>query len=147
MQRCHAAIVIGELEIGLNYSDVYSSKAGLCLHSVSASSFVYLAVTYGDVPGHNHFINFHGENCARLSFEQSAFGWKYAPSPLMLTVAPLLFFDPVTQVQELHKVFVDQIACKTRCQAFSSKLNRQLQDSNLLVSSHFHRHVLALDQR
>jgi hypothetical protein len=147
MQRCHAAIVIGELEIGLNYSDVYFSKAELCLHSVSAPSFVYLAVTYDDVPGHNHFINFHGENCVRLSCDQSAHGWKYAPSSLMLTVAPLLFFDPVTQVQELHKVFVDQIACKTRWDAFSLKLKEQLQDSNLLVSFHFHCHVLALDQR
>jgi hypothetical protein len=65
----------------------------------------------------------------------------------MLAVAPLLFFDPVTQVQELHKVFVDYISYKTRWDAFSSKLKTQLQDSNLLVSSHFHRHVLALDQR
>jgi hypothetical protein len=147
MQRCHTAIVIGELEIGLNHSDVHFSKAGLCLHSVSAPSFVYLDITYGDVPGHNHFINFHGESCVRLRCDQSAHGWKYAPSPLMLAVAPLLFFDPVTQVQELHKAFVDQIACKTRWDAFSLKLKEQLQDSNLLVSSHFHCHVLALDQR
>ncbi|KAG1717238.1 hypothetical protein EDB19DRAFT_1820418 [Suillus lakei] len=94
MQRCHAAIIIGE----------------------------------------NQFINFHGEDCVRLISEQTVHGWVYTPSLLMVVVAPLLFLDPVTQVQELHRVFVDEIASTARWNALSSKLKGQLQDSNLLAT-------------
>ncbi|KAG2741666.1 hypothetical protein P692DRAFT_20905832, partial [Suillus brevipes Sb2] len=83
---------------------------------------------------HNHFVNYHGEDCVRLMLEQSVHGWQYKPSPLMVILAPLLFFDPVAQVQELHKVFVDEVACTTRWNSFSSNLNGQLQDSNLLAT-------------
>ncbi|OJA21586.1 hypothetical protein AZE42_04111 [Rhizopogon vesiculosus] len=51
----------------------------------------------------------------------------------MVALAPLLFLDPVTKVQELHTIFVDMIACKSR-DAFTSKLKGQLQDSNLLAT-------------
>ncbi|KAG1753613.1 uncharacterized protein EDB91DRAFT_1333047 [Suillus paluster] len=83
---------------------------------------------------HNHFVNYHGEDCARLVVEQTVHGWAYKRSPLMVILAPLLFFDPVTQVRDLHKVFVDKMACTARWNAFSSKLNGQLQDSNLLAT-------------
>jgi len=49
----------------------------------------------------------------------------------------LLFFGPATQVQELHKIFADQIARTSRWNAFNSKLKGQLQDSNILASSPF----------
>ncbi|KAG2134839.1 hypothetical protein DEU56DRAFT_738284, partial [Suillus clintonianus] len=101
---------------------------------VSVLSFVYLAAIYGTFEGHNHFVNYHGEDCARLVVEQTVHGWAYKRSPLMVILAPLLFFDPVTQVRDLHKVFVDRIACTARWNAFSSKLNGQLQDSNLLAT-------------
>jgi hypothetical protein len=55
----------------------------------------------------------------------------------MVLVAPLLFLDPVTQVQELHRVFVDEIASSARWNALNSKLKGQLQDSNLLVNLPF----------
>ncbi|KAG1763473.1 hypothetical protein EDD22DRAFT_846404 [Suillus occidentalis] len=86
------------------------------------------------VIGHNHFVNYHGEDCARLAVEQTVHGWAYKRSPLMVILTPFLFFDPVTQVRDLHKVFVDRIACTARWNAFSSKLNGQLQDSNLLAT-------------
>ncbi|KAG2036829.1 hypothetical protein BDR03DRAFT_959040 [Suillus americanus] len=54
----------------------------------------------------NQFINFHGEDCARLISDKTVHGWEYAPSLLMVMVAPLLFLDPVTQVQELHRATV-----------------------------------------
>ncbi|OAX31124.1 hypothetical protein K503DRAFT_870758 [Rhizopogon vinicolor AM-OR11-026] len=82
----------------------------------------------------NRFLNFHGEDCVRLSYEQTVHGWKYTPSWLMVVLAPLLFLDPVTEVQELHKIFVDMLACKSRWDAFTSKLKGQLQDSNLLAT-------------
>ncbi|OAX42640.1 hypothetical protein K503DRAFT_853864 [Rhizopogon vinicolor AM-OR11-026] len=40
----------------------------------------------------------------------------------------------MTEVQELHNIFVDMIACKSRWDAFTSKLKGQLQDSNLLAT-------------
>ncbi|KAG1763483.1 hypothetical protein EDD22DRAFT_501793 [Suillus occidentalis] len=83
---------------------------------------------------HNHFVNYHGEDCVRLMFEQSVHGWQYKPSPLMVILAPLLFFDPVAQVQELHKIFVDEVACTARWNVFCSKFKGQLQDSNLLAT-------------
>ncbi|KAG1729150.1 hypothetical protein EDB19DRAFT_2042391 [Suillus lakei] len=54
------------------------------------------------------------------TFTQNHFtvhNWAYKPSSLMVVLAPLLFFDPVVQVRELHKIFVDE-----------------LQDSNLLAT-------------
>ncbi|KAG1876175.1 hypothetical protein F4604DRAFT_1581264, partial [Suillus subluteus] len=82
----------------------------------------------------NQFINFHGENCVRLISDKTVHGWEYVPSLLMVVVAPLLFLDPVTQVQELHRVFVDEIASTARWNALSSKLKGRLQDSNLLAT-------------
>lgn len=83
---------------------------------------------------HNHFVNYHGENCVRLNFEKSVHHWTYKPSPLMVILAPLLFFDPVTQVQALHKIFVDEVAHTARWNAFCSNFKGQLQDSNLLAT-------------
>ncbi|OJA21578.1 hypothetical protein AZE42_04109 [Rhizopogon vesiculosus] len=82
----------------------------------------------------NRFLNFHGEDCVRLTCEQTVHGWKYTPSWLMVALAPLLFLDPVTEIQELHKIFVDMTACKSRWGAFTAKLKEQLQDSNLLAT-------------
>lgn len=52
----------------------------------------------------------------------------------MVILAPLLFFDPVTQVQALHKIFVDEVAHTARWNAFCSNFKGQLQDSNLLAT-------------
>lgn len=82
----------------------------------------------------NQFINYHGENCVRLISDKTVHGWTYTPSLLMVVVAPLLFWDPMTQVQELHRVFVDEIASTARWNALSSKLQGRLQDSNLLAT-------------
>ncbi|KAG2041263.1 hypothetical protein BDR03DRAFT_979675 [Suillus americanus] len=86
------------------------------------------------VIAHNHFLNYHGEDCVRLMFAKSVHGWTYKPSPLMVILAPLLFLDPVAQVQELHKIFVDEVAHTARWNAFCSNFKGQLQDSNLLAT-------------
>ncbi|KAG1739393.1 uncharacterized protein EDB91DRAFT_381128 [Suillus paluster] len=83
---------------------------------------------------HSRFLDFHGEDCARLIFGQTVHGWAYEPSLLMLILAPLLFLDPVTQVKELHNIFADRIACTPRWDAYTSKLRGQLQDSNLMAT-------------
>lgn len=83
---------------------------------------------------HNQFLNYYGENCVRLFADQTVHGWAYKLSPSMVILAPFLFFDCVTQVYELNRVFVDEVACTARWNIFTSKLNGQLQDSNLLAT-------------
>ncbi|KIJ07799.1 hypothetical protein PAXINDRAFT_139695 [Paxillus involutus ATCC 200175] len=83
---------------------------------------------------HAYFLNFHGEECARLNFDQTIHGWRYHPSWLMATCAPLLFMAPVTSVRSLHRIFVDEIASKAKWNTYINKLNSQLQDTNLLAT-------------
>ncbi|KAF9225844.1 hypothetical protein BS17DRAFT_729968 [Gyrodon lividus] len=83
---------------------------------------------------HNYFLNFHGEPCARLNFDQTIHGWRYHPSLLMTACAPLLFMAPVTNVRLLHKIFVDEISSRDKWNMFVNKLNSQLQDTNLLAT-------------
>ncbi|KAG1753603.1 uncharacterized protein EDB91DRAFT_1098826 [Suillus paluster] len=83
---------------------------------------------------HNHFVNYHGEDCARLIFEQTVHDTKYQTSLWMAILTPLLFFYPMAQIHELHKIYVDEIVCTGRWNVFSSKFKGQLQDSNLLAT-------------
>ncbi|KAG2042683.1 hypothetical protein BDR03DRAFT_1088430 [Suillus americanus] len=80
----------------------------------------------------NHFINSHGENCVRLAFEQAVH--PYAPSLLIVIIAPLLFLDPMALVRELHTIFVDNTPSSERWNTFNLNLNGQLQDSTLLAT-------------
>ncbi|KAF8842886.1 hypothetical protein BDN67DRAFT_925280 [Paxillus ammoniavirescens] len=82
---------------------------------------------------HTYFLNFYGEECARLSFDQTIHGWKYKPSWLMATCAPLLFMAPMTNVRSLHRMF-DGIASKDKRDSFINKLDSQLADTNLLAT-------------
>ncbi|OAX42623.1 hypothetical protein K503DRAFT_710268 [Rhizopogon vinicolor AM-OR11-026] len=80
----------------------------------------------------SHFINFHGEKCVRLFFEQTVH--PYAPSLLMVVLAPFLFFDPMTLIRELHTAFVDNMPSSERWKTFTLKWNGQLRESNLLAT-------------
>ncbi|KAF8549038.1 hypothetical protein OG21DRAFT_1421972 [Imleria badia] len=82
----------------------------------------------------NSFLNFHGEDCARLNFGQAVHGWRYHPSLLMSTFAPLLFMAPVNNVRLLHKIFVDQIAHRDKWNMFFARLNSQLQETSVLAT-------------
>ncbi|KAL4079411.1 hypothetical protein J3A83DRAFT_1090251 [Scleroderma citrinum] len=82
----------------------------------------------------NYYQNFHGEQCARLNFNQSVHGWKYCPSTTMMICAPLFFFSPITSVQHLHTIFVDRIASREKWNAFVNQLTSHLQDTNLLAT-------------
>ncbi|KAG2155611.1 hypothetical protein DEU56DRAFT_724721 [Suillus clintonianus] len=113
--------------------------------SINVSSFTYLAVIYGDFLARNRFTNFHGEDCARLSFKQTVHGWFYTPSLLLFVFAPLLFFEFETHITELHKIFADKIAYKPRWDAYSLKFRGQLNDSNLMASPHFRRATVLLN--
>ncbi|KAG8216853.1 hypothetical protein J3R82DRAFT_7116 [Butyriboletus roseoflavus] len=82
----------------------------------------------------NHFLNFYGEDCARLNFDQTIHGWRYHPSLLMKTFAPLLFMAPVNNVRLLHRIFVDNIASKEKWNMFVKKLDSQLQETSVLAT-------------
>jgi hypothetical protein len=82
----------------------------------------------------NYFLNFYGEECARLNFDQAVHGWRYHPSLLMTTFAPLLFMTPVNNVRLLHRIFVDDIASKEKWNMFVTKLNSQLQETSVLAT-------------
>ncbi|KAG0695931.1 hypothetical protein DFH29DRAFT_953418 [Suillus ampliporus] len=77
----------------------------------------------------NHFINSHGESSVRHSFEQTVH--PYTPSPLVIVLAPFLFFDPVVLVRDMHATFVDNMPSSERWNAFNLKLSAQFQDTNL----------------
>jgi hypothetical protein len=87
---------------------------------------------YDHFSGRNHFINSHGEDQARLDLKQQVHS--YTPSLLMVILAPLLFLEPMTQVRELHHTFVDAMPSSERSNAFNLELNKQLQETSLLVS-------------
>ncbi|KAG8216854.1 hypothetical protein J3R82DRAFT_7117 [Butyriboletus roseoflavus] len=82
----------------------------------------------------NRFVHFYGEDCARLNFDQTVHGWRYHPSLLMKTFAPLLFLAPVNNVRLLHRVFVDDVASQERWNMFIKKLNSQLQETSVLAT-------------
>ncbi|KAG9313444.1 hypothetical protein JVU11DRAFT_5766 [Chiua virens] len=82
----------------------------------------------------SYFLNFYGEDCARLNFDQTIHGWRYHPSVFMTTFAPFLFMVPVSNVRLLHKIFVDEIASKEKWNMFITKLNSQLQETSVLAT-------------
>ncbi|KAL4079409.1 hypothetical protein J3A83DRAFT_1089265 [Scleroderma citrinum] len=82
----------------------------------------------------NYYLNFHGEPCARLNFNQSVHGWKYHPSKMMMICAPLFFFSPVTTLQHLHTIFVDRTISKEKWNVFVNQLTSLFQDTNLLAT-------------
>ncbi|KAF8438114.1 hypothetical protein L210DRAFT_866764 [Boletus edulis BED1] len=82
----------------------------------------------------NYFLNYYGEECARLNFDQSIHGWRYHPSPFMSILAVLSFMAPVKNVRLLHRIFVDDIASKEKWNKFVANLNSQLQESSVLAT-------------
>ncbi|KAH7913126.1 hypothetical protein BJ138DRAFT_679834 [Hygrophoropsis aurantiaca] len=82
----------------------------------------------------NKYLNFHGQKGARLHFDQTVHGWAYTQSKIMMIVNPLLFYAPSAHLRSLHNIFVDEIASATTWNAFTTKLNKELQDFNLLAT-------------
>ncbi|KAH7928636.1 hypothetical protein BV22DRAFT_1044561 [Leucogyrophana mollusca] len=82
----------------------------------------------------NKYMNFHGQQGARLCFDQTVHGWSYKRSKIMRTVAPLLFNAPNAHIRALHAIFVDQITSISTWNKFTTKLNSELQDFNLMAT-------------
>jgi len=102
-----------------------------------------LALNYADLPGRNHFINFHGESGVRMTSVQTVY--PYTPPLSMVILAPFLFLDPLTFVQELHTIFIDNMPSSERWDALNLKLNGRLQDGTLLVNLYFQYNAFACD--
>lgn len=123
----------------IELKDYISVVNGLKVHSREKQRMqrCHTAIIIGRIMklfSENQFTNFHGEDCVRLISDKTVHGWTYTPSLLMVVVAPFLFLDPMTQVQKLHKAFVDETPSTARWNALSLKLKRQLKDSNLLAT-------------
>ena len=105
----------------------------LCVYSVRLHHALQHA--FFTIADRNYFVNFYWEDCPRLNLDQAIHGWKYYPSLLMTTFAPLLFMAPVNNVRLLHRIFVDDLTSTEMWNIFVAKLNSQLQETTVLVSS------------
>ncbi|KAH7928007.1 hypothetical protein BV22DRAFT_1193167 [Leucogyrophana mollusca] len=82
----------------------------------------------------NKYVNFHGQQGARLSPDQRVYHWRYKRSKTMNIVAPLLFNAPDTYIRSLHSTFVDEITRIVTWKGFTAKLNNELREFNLLAT-------------
>jgi hypothetical protein len=75
---------------------------------------------------HNKFLNFHGQNGARLSREQTIHeATDHKSSLLMAILSPLLFYAPVAHFKSLEKMYVDGIVTKIPWRRFIDRLNEE----------------------
>lgn len=84
---------------------------------------------------HCQYLNYHGQQGARLSRDQTVHGDSYAERSMMMRcLAPLLFNAPYEHVRSLHKLYVDSIINLLDWRSFVQKLNVEMQDFNLLAT-------------
>ncbi|KAG1831950.1 hypothetical protein DFJ58DRAFT_671222, partial [Suillus subalutaceus] len=84
---------------------------------------------------HCQYLNYHGQQSARLSRDQTVHGDSYEErSVMMRRLAPLLFNAPYEHVRSLHKLYVDSIVNQLDWRTFVQKLNAEMQDFNLLAT-------------
>ncbi|KAG1851965.1 hypothetical protein F4604DRAFT_1303455 [Suillus subluteus] len=84
---------------------------------------------------HCQYLNYLGQQSARLSRDQTVHGDSYGErSVMMRCLAPLLFNAPYEHVRSLHKLYVDSIVNLLDWRTFVQKLNAEMQDFNLLAT-------------
>lgn len=84
---------------------------------------------------HCQYLNYHGQQGARLSRDQTVHGDSYEERSMMMKcLAPLLFNAPYEHIQSLHKLYVDSIVNQLDWRTFVQKLNAEMQDFNLLAT-------------
>ena len=130
--RKYCAIIIGDLNISHKFVE-RSIMLLARIMKIFCMSLLTLFNTLLTIADYNHFLNYYGEECARLNFDQRVHGWKYRPSLSMKIFAPLLFMVPRNNVRMLHGIFVDDIVNKEKWNMFVSKLDSQLQETSVLV--------------
>lgn len=84
---------------------------------------------------HCQYLNYYGQQGARLSRDQTVHGDSYEERSMMMKcLAPLLFNAPYEHIQSLHKLYVDSIVNQLDWRTFVQKLNAEMQDFNLLAT-------------
>ncbi|OJA20151.1 hypothetical protein AZE42_08448, partial [Rhizopogon vesiculosus] len=84
---------------------------------------------------HCQYLNYHGQQGARLSRDQSVHGDTYEKRSIMMKcLAPLLFNAPYEHIYSLHKLYVDSLVNHLDWRTFVQKLNAEMQDFNLLAT-------------
>ncbi|KAG1831953.1 hypothetical protein DFJ58DRAFT_918204 [Suillus subalutaceus] len=84
---------------------------------------------------HCQYLNYHGQQGARLSRDQTVHDDSYEERSMMMRcLAPLLFNAPYEHVRSLHKLYVDSIVNQLDWRTFVQKLNAEMQDFNLLAT-------------
>ncbi|OCH87221.1 hypothetical protein OBBRIDRAFT_172478 [Obba rivulosa] len=78
---------------------------------------------------HHKFLNFHGQNGARLCRDQTIHGQKSFPrSPLIDLLAPLCFGAPNVHLRGLAKIWIDDLMVYHQWNTFIDKLKNEWQD-------------------
>ncbi|KAG1729463.1 hypothetical protein EDB19DRAFT_2027743 [Suillus lakei] len=84
---------------------------------------------------HCQYLNYHGQQGARLSRDQTVHGDTYDERSMMMKcLAPLLFNAPYEYTYSLHKLYVDTLVNPLDWRTFVQKLNAEMQDFNLLAT-------------
>ncbi|KAG2142103.1 hypothetical protein BD769DRAFT_51438 [Suillus cothurnatus] len=84
---------------------------------------------------HCQYLNYHGQQGARLSRDQTVHGDTYEErSVMMRCLAPFLFNAPYEHIRSLHKLYVDSIVNQLDWRSFVQNLNAEMQDFNLLAT-------------
>ncbi|OCH87222.1 hypothetical protein OBBRIDRAFT_796401 [Obba rivulosa] len=78
---------------------------------------------------HHRFLNFHGQNAARLCRDQTVHGKKsYDRSPLINILSPLLFNAPDEHLRGLERIWIDEVIVFQQWKDFIEKLKTEWTD-------------------
>ena len=97
--------------------------------------------------GHEKFLHFHGQECARLDRTQSIYP-RATNTPdrslCIMLCSILLFYAPDVHLKSLEGLWVDETICHVPWKAFINKLNDDWERFILFVS-YFFRVIILLD--
>lgn len=83
---------------------------------------------------HHRFLNFHGQNGARLCRDQTLYGKKgYDRSPLINILSPLFFSAPDEHLRGLERIWIDGVIVYPQWKHFIEKLKSEWSDFLLPV--------------
>jgi hypothetical protein len=80
------------------------------------------------------FLNFHGQQGARLNSDQTVHGDNSRKRTIMIGfLSPLLFFAPDVHLRTLEGIWVDELISLGPWKSFTAKLNAEWQEYTLFV--------------
>lgn len=97
--------------------------------------FLFIECLVNGAVGHQRFLHFYGEPCARLERDFSVYGDALFPrTPLFHTVSLLLFSTPDVYLPKLQRIWVDQILYNSEWKQTITKFSSEWQDLVAYVS-------------